>query len=261
MNNILAKLKTALLNRNTVTILGIIAGVIVLWFAYSITLNKAISPQKVPVAKRDIKAKEIITKDDIEFVEVNRDVLKKAKVITNSSALIGYYVNNGTSISKGAMFYKEQVVPKGDLVERDLELIPEGYQIYWLKVDNTSTYANSIYPGDKIDLWLKATIDGSLVYEEFITNIDVLSVKDSKGENVFDETTGTRTPAFIAFALPEDMYTTLSRIEYLSGMQLYPVPKNIQYTEENAKTEYANQQLLYYIDSQSMQLGGNANEE
>ena len=31
-----------LLNRNTVTILGVLAGVIALWFAYSITLDKAV---------------------------------------------------------------------------------------------------------------------------------------------------------------------------------------------------------------------------
>ena len=32
MNNILAKIKNLFLNRNTVTILGVIAGVIALWF-------------------------------------------------------------------------------------------------------------------------------------------------------------------------------------------------------------------------------------
>ena len=59
--------------------------------------------------------------------------------------------------------------------DRDLEIIPENYKIYWLSVDNTTTYANSIYPGDKIDLWLLTKVENNYVYEPFITNIEVLS--------------------------------------------------------------------------------------
>lgn len=254
MNNLIAKLKTTLLNRNTVTILGVIAGVIVLWFAYTITLNKAINPRTVPVAAKDITAGTVITKDDIEYIEINNDVLKKARVITSSGSLIGKYVNNGTSIAKGAMFYQDQVVAKENLVERELETIPEGYMMHWLKVDNTSTYANSIYPGDKIDLWLKATIDGSSVYEEFITSIEVLSVKDSNGKNVFDAN-NTRTPNWLAFAVPLEIWKYLENIGDLSGLQLFPVPKNKTYTTEGAPTEISNLQLRYYVDSLVSQKG------
>lgn len=248
MNGFVEKLKKALLNRNTVTILGVIAGVIVLWVAYTITLGKAVDPQRIPVAARDIPAGTMITKEDITYVEINNDVLKKAKVITRANLLINYYVNNGTSISKGAMFYQDQVVEKSKLIERDIELAPEGYYIYRLKVDNTSTYANSIYPGDKIDLWLKATVDGSTVYEEFIKSIDVLSVKDASGQDVF-ATFESKTPAWLSFAIPREMFEYLKKIEYISGMQLYPVPRNRMYTVDGAETEYSNQRLKTYIDS------------
>ena len=143
--NVMEKIKKLLLNRNTVTILGVLAGVIALWFAYSITLDKAVKPTRVPVAVKDIPAGSIITKEDFEYVDINSDVLKKASIITSSSQLINYYVNNNTSITKGSMFYTSQVVKKDELVDRDLEIIPENYKIYWLEVDNTTTYANSIY--------------------------------------------------------------------------------------------------------------------
>ena len=242
MNNILAKIKNLFLNRNTVTILGVIAGVIALWFAYSITLDKAVKPQKVPVAAKDLTAGTIITKEDIEYVEVNSDVLKKASVVTSSSQLIGYYVTNNTSVVRGSMFYKSQVVTKDKLIERDLETVPEGYRLYWLKVDNASTYANSIYPGDKIDLWLKTKNEGKYVYEEFITNIEVLSVKDSKGQNVFDVSSG-RTPAVLVFAVTDEMFSYLSKIGYLSGMDLYPVPINKKNSDKDATTEITNDAL------------------
>lgn len=119
MSNFFEKIRKIFLNKNTVTILAVVAGVIVLWVVYSITLDKAVKPQRVPVATKDLTAGTIITKDDIEYVEVNSDVLKKASVITNSSQLIGYYVTNNTSIVHGSMFYKSEVVTKDKLIERD----------------------------------------------------------------------------------------------------------------------------------------------
>ena len=249
--NVMEKIKKLLLNRNTVTILGVLAGVIALWFAYSITLDKAVKPTKVPIAVKDIPAGSIITKDDIEYVDINRDVLKKASIITSSSQLINYYVNNNTSVTKGSMFYTSQVVKKDELIDRDLEIIPENYKIYWLSVDNTTTYANSIYPGDKIDLWLLTKVENNYVYEPFITNIEVLSVKDSKGQNVFDVNSG-RTPAVLAFAVPNDIFVYLSKVGFLSGMSLYPVPINKNNADKDATTEISNKELQTLIDSKSI---------
>mgnify|MGYP001543610789 FL=1 len=249
--NVMEKIKKLLLNRNTVTILGVLAGVIALWFAYSITLDKAVKPTKVPVAVKDIPAGSIITKDDIEYVDINRDVLKKASIITSSSQLINYYVNNNTSVTKGSMFYTSQVVKKDELIDRDLERIPENYKIYWLSVDNTTTYANSIYPGGKIDLWLLTKVENNYVYEPFITNIEVLSVKDSKGQNVFDVNSG-RTPAVLAFAVPNDIFVYLSKVGFLSGMSLYPVPINKNNADKDATTEISNKELQTLIDSKSI---------
>ena len=249
--NVMEKIKKLLLNRNTVTILGVLAGVIALWFAYSITLDKAVKPTKVPVAVKDIPAGSIITKDDIEYVDINRDVLKKASIITSSSQSINYYVNNNTSVTKGSMFYTSQVVKKDELIDRDLEIIPENYKIYWLSVDNTTTYANSIYPGDKINLWLLTKVENNYVYEPFITNIEVLSVKDSKGQNVFDVNSG-RTPAVLAFAVPNDIFVYLSKVGFLSGMSLYPVPINKNNADKDATTEISNKELQTLIDSKSI---------
>ena len=247
MGNIINNLRKFLLNRNTVTILAVLAGVIVLWFFYNMTVSNAVNPQRVPVATRDITATEEITSEDFEFVEVNSEFLKNASVITSTSQLVGRYVKNETSIKEGAMFYTSQVVDREDLKEREQEDLPNGYTLYWLKVDNTSTYANSIYPGDKIDLWLRASLDGQIIYDEFITSIDVVSVKDSNGQNVFDGNE-VRTPAWLSFAVPTEMFEYLSWIEYLNW-DLYPVPRNKLYTIEGAETAYSNLALNQLIDS------------
>lgn len=249
MGNIINNIKNVLLNRNTVTILAVIAGVIVLWFFYNMTVNNAIDPQRVPVATRNIMAKEMITNEDFEFRDISSEFLRNANVITNSNQLVGYYVKNETSIPEGGMFYREQVVERSELKEREQEDLPDGYTLYQLEVDNNSTYANSIYPGDKIDLWLKAEVDGKIVYDEFINSIEVIAVKDSRGQNVFDNGGIGREPAVLLFAVKTEMYEYLYLIERISGMNLYPVPRNELYTIEGAEVDYSNDLLKGLIES------------
>lgn len=89
------------------------------------------------------------------------------------------------------------------------------------------------------------------MYEPFITNIEVLSVKDSKGQNVFDVNSG-RTPAVLAFAVPNDIFVYLSKVGFLSGMSLYPVPINKNNADKDATTEISNKELQTLIDSKSI---------
>ncbi|MFR5856367.1 MAG: hypothetical protein ACLUFU_00980 [Bacilli bacterium] len=250
MAGLINSIRKIFLNRNTVTILAVIAGVIVLWFFYNMTLSNAINPVRVPVATREILATELITADDIEYVEVNKSFLNNANnILTNSAQIINYYVNNGTSISKGAMFYKDQVTTREEISKTDFDNIPDGYTIYWLNVDNKSTYANSIYPGDKIDLWITGSDPQTktIIYDEFINSIDVLEVKDSDGLNVFDDAEN-RTPAWLSFAVTDEMNTYL-RVLDRSNFEIIPVPRNKMYTVEGKEVSYSNDNLTKLVES------------
>ncbi len=249
--NIFAKFLT---NKTTVTLFGIVLGLGVLVGFYLYRVNKEVDPTRIPIAKRDISATEEITKDDIAYVKVSKSFLKKVAVHTNVNDLVGKYVATGTSIPRGGMFYTTQVVEKKELPNAIFDEIPEGYTIYQLKVDNTTTYANSIYPGDKIDLWLKTTEDGILVFGEFISNIEVLAVRDSSGQNVFDVTSG-RTPAWLLFAVKTDMYRYLKLAESISGVSIVPVPKNNLFETEVGSTEYSSQELIDILDHQTIRMG------
>lgn len=251
MNGLVGNLKKFFTNKTTVTILGVVIGLAVLVGFYIYRVNTSVSPTKVPVAKREIAATEEITKDDIEYIKVGSAFLKKASVITDVNDLINHYVGTGTSIPKGGMFYTSQIVEKKELPNAIFDEIPDGYTIYQLSVDNVSTYANSIFPGDKIDLWLKTTEGGLIVFGEFISNIEVLAVRDSAGENVFDVTSG-RTPAYLLFAVPTDMYRYLKLSEYISGMKIIPVPTNNLLVSEQGSTEYTSEELIDIIEGQSL---------
>ena len=254
MGSLINTFKRFFTNKTTVTILGVVAGVLVLFFFYMYRVNNAVNPREVPIATRTIAATEEITKDDIEIVEIGSSFLSNADVYTSANDLVGKYVNTGTSIPKGGLFYASQIVEKEELPNSIFDEIPDGYTIYQLKVNNDSTYANSIYPGDRIDLWMTTTQDGLIYYGEFIRSIEVLAVRDSSGENVFDVTSG-RTPAWLLFAVPTDMYRYLKVAEFISSISITPVLRNTNYNSEVGSTEITNDVLLQMIENKIMDMG------
>ena len=254
MGSLINTFKRFFTNKTTVTILGVVAGVLVLFFFYMYRVNNAVNPREVPIATRTVAATEEITKDDIEIVEIGSSFLSNADVYTSANDLVGKYVNTGTSIPKGGLFYTSQIVEKEELPNSIFDEIPDGYTIYQLKVNNDSTYANSIYPGDRIDLWMTTTQDGLIYYGEFIRSIEVLAVRDSSGENVFDVTSG-RTPAWLLFAVPTDMYRYLKVAEFISSISITPVLRNTNYNSEVGSTEITNDVLLQMIENKIMDMG------
>ena len=254
MGSLINTFKRFFTNKTTVTILGVVAGVLVLFFFYMYRVNNAVNPREVPIATRTIAATEEITKDDIQIVETGSSFLSNADVYTSANDLVGKYVNTGTSIPKGGLFYTSQIVEKEELPNSIFDEIPDGYTIYQLKVNNDSTYANSIYPGDRIDLWMTTTQDGLIYYGEFIRSIEVLAVRDSSGENVFDVTSG-RTPAWLLFAVPTDMYRYLKVAEFISSISITPVLRNTNYNSEVGSTEITNDVLLQMIENKIMDMG------
>lgn len=236
MGNLKAFFKKTIANKNTVTILLVLVGIVILYVFYSMRVKEATTPIRVPCAKVEIQSTEEITEDKITWVEVNSKLLKSADIIQSQGALIGYYVTTGTSIPKGGLFYKTQVVTKKELPNSVSDDIPDGYTLYGLSVNNHTTFGNSIYPGDKIDLYLKANDEsGKVVYGKFIESITVLGVRDSSGKDVFG-LNETRNPAELLFAVPDDMYNLLMRAGYVSGLTMVPVPRNKNYTQTGANT-------------------------
>lgn len=237
MGNIINTIKRFISNKNTVTIIGVIAGVIVLWGFYSYRVSEATSPIKVPYAKEIINATEQITEDNIGYTEINSKFLRNADVITSANELIGKYVTTGTSVPVGGLFFKSQVVEKSALPNTIYDDIEDGYTVYGLAVNNHTTYGNSIYPGDKIDLYLKATDDNNkIMFGKFIESITVLGVRDSSGKDVFSST-NTGVPAELLFAVPNDMYELLMLSGYISGITVIPVPRNKRYTTEGGEVK------------------------
>lgn len=251
MGKILEPFKGFLKNKNIVTIMCVVLGALVLWFGYNYRLNNATNPVKVPYAVVDIEPRTKIDDTMIKMVEVPSSMLTSTAVRTRDEVL-GKYVNYNTMIPAGSLFYKSVLVDWADMPDSAWADIKDGNTVISLQVNVESTLANSIRPGTVIDLYCRANDNNKLLFGKLIERISVLAVKNSKGENMFEGTNDVEgTPAYLLFSVPEDLHLLL-RKALLLGIQIIPVQRNANYTEENA--EVSSEYIRDFILSQTVNL-------
>ena len=245
MGNLVTNFKKFLQNKNTVTVVGVVVAIIILYFAYTMRINSAIHPINVPYAAEQIKAGTQITESMISTKQVPPSMLD-GDVILNVGEIIDKYSAADTVIPKGSLFYKRTVVEKEQLPGNIILDYPKNYVLYNLPVTTSSTYGNSVFPGNYVDIWLKAMVKMNdeesstnreadrVMYGKLISNVKVLAVKDSSGQAVFQNMDENRTPAMIVFALPQEYYVLLSKASY---MRTYSTEINLVPTNEGNKDE------------------------
>ena len=254
MSNLVNTFKKFFGNKNTVTIAGVIAGILVLYIGYNWRVNRVISPIKVPYAKVAIGPKTMITEDMIGFMKVSSEVANQStNLLKESSQVVNKYVAIGTKIPVNGLFYDESVVELKELPDSAFANIPDGYTIYSLNVDMHTTYGNQIYPDNYIDLYLKAQGDNDkVIFGKLIESIKVLAVKDSQGNHLFENTVETRQPSELLFAVPDDMYLLLMKAGYVgSGIEIIPVPRNASYSANPGETSVASDYIKNFILSKT----------
>ncbi len=258
MGNIVTTLKRFISNKNTITILGVLLGLVVLFIGYNYRVSTAVEKVSIPYAKKAIGSTLEITSDSVGQMEVLRSmVTERSTLISSTSEIINtttpICVAEGTSIAEGSFFYKDQIKKCEAVSNNAVRNMPDGYRSVSLPVDLQSTYGNSMYPGDYIDIYVKMeSDDGKLIYGEFVTKLPILDVRDSNGVSVFYGNQGTnKAPALLLFAVPQDMYLLLAKAVYLGSniVQLVPVPGNSAYTSEKGETRVTSEWLRERIRS------------
>ena len=236
MGNATNGIKKILQNKNTVTVIGVVVAVLVLYIGYNMRVKSAINPITVPYAKELIKGGTQITEDKVGTIQVPPSMLK-GNVLTNQSQVIDKYARPDSIIPEGSLFYSTAVVT------------------------TQSTYGNSIYPENYIDIYLKIVNKVSedqkddkdadkIRLGKLIENVKVLAVKDASGQPVFANLDEQRTPAMIVFAVPEEYYIILKKTEYLRNYEttLIPVPTNESLSDKPGKLNISNEGLVKFIN-------------
>lgn len=263
MNNLLESVKRFTKNKNTVTIIGVIVILVLLYIGYSTQINNAVTPVSVPVAAETIQPRTEITDDLVRTVDMP-SIAVGDKVITSKSMIVGRYSNVNSVIPEGSMFYTTTVIDKEKLPDAAFTKVKSGEVVYNFPVDMESTYGNSIFPGNKIDVYMKVG-DGTqekVMIGKLLGNIDVLAVKDSSGKAVFENTEEERTPSMLLFGLSESNWLLLRKASFLEsqGVELFPVPQQTGSVKTDGATEVSTQQLADYINAHSVDIPVVTNE-
>ena len=241
------KFNKFLKNKNTVTILGVLACLVILYAGYTMRINKKTALVQVYYAKETIQPKTLITEDMVGQMDVPAAFIK-GTYYKNYSDIVGKYSNYNTMIAAGSIFYSDLLVEEANLPDAILYDVNEGERVVSFPVDTVSTYGNSIMPSNIVDIYVKLYDDnGKLVYGEFYENIEILGAKDSAGKNVFENTEEVRTPAFVYFSLPEAKYLLFSALNYLetNDIEVVIVPNTVKFDAKDPKATEVTSEYLY----------------
>ena len=241
------KFSKFLKNKNTVTILGVLACLVILYAGYTMRINKKTALVDVYYAKETIQPKTLITEDMVAKMSVPASFIK-GTYYKNYQDIVGKYSNYNTMIASGSIFYSDLLVEESNLPDAVLYNVNEGERVVSFPVDTVSTYGNSIMPGNIVDIYVKLyDDDDKLVYGEFYENIEILGVKDASGKNVFENTEETRTPSYIYFSLPEAKYLLFSSLNYIetNEIEVVLVPNTVKFDAKDPMATEVTSEYLY----------------
>ena len=236
-------------NKNVVTIIAAIICILIISIMYKYRVDKKIDAITVPVASEDIASRTEITKKQISSMKVARSSLSP-NVITSEQNIIGKFVNYNTFIPKDSFFYESAVVEWKEMPDSAWNDIGDGQTVFSLPVTSTSTYGNSIYPGDKIDLYYQTQddLEHKLVIGKLLAGIKVIAVKDSAGNHIMKKTSEQKDAAALIFAVTEEQHLLLRKAQLGPGT-IFPVPRNTNYSSEETQTVISSEYLRGLIES------------
>lgn len=244
MNNLSASLKKFLGNKNTVTIIGVILCIVILVIGYNRTINSKIRLTQVPYAMNTIQPKTLITPEMVGTMSVPEAFIKAGEYYKNVDQIVGKYSNYNTMIAQGSLFYKGLLTEEKYLPDSYMYNVPKGYTVINYPVTMATTYANSMMPETYINIYFKGVLpaeeneesdDDTIMFGKFLSNVEILAVKDSQGQHVFENSEEARTPAFMLFAVSEEQHLLLRKALYLQrdyNVELLIVPNTEEMPED-----------------------------
>lgn len=238
-------------NKNTVTILGVLACLVILYAGYTMRINKKTALVDVYYANQTIQPKTKITEEMVSKTSVPEAFIL-GTYYKDYKQIVGKYSNYNTMIAEGSLFYTDLLVDEENLPDAIFYDVNEGERVVSFPVDTESTYGNAMMPGNLADIYVKMIdTNEKVVYGELLEKVEILGVKDSSGNNVFESTEETRTPAYMYFSLPEAKYLLFSSLNYIKDyfneyeIEVVLVPNTVDYKDSDATATEVTSDYLY----------------
>ena len=254
MNNLSSSIKKIVSNKNTITIIGVILCIVILYIGYNFRINQKVSLSRVPYANQTIQPRTEITEDMVSYMNVPAAFIK-GSYYNASNQIVGKYAKDDIMIAEGSLFYTDFLTDTSTVSNSAFSNVKSNETVVSYKVGMSSTYANSMMPGDIINVYFKAKDDnGTIMFGKFISNITILDVKDEEGRHVFDDSADVRTPAYMMFALPEDMHLLFRKAIYLSNtyeVELILVPNTQKQEKDDMEVYVSSKDIQTFIDEKT----------
>ena len=254
MDNLSSSIKKFVSNKNTITIIGVILCIVILYVGYNFRINQKVSLSRVPYANQTIQPRTEITEEMVSYMNVPAAVIK-GSYYNASNQIVGKYAKDDIMIAEGSLFYTDFLTDTSTVSNSAFSNVKSNETVVSYKVGMSSTYANSMMPGDIINVYFKAKDDnGTIMFGKFISNITILDVKSSDGQRVFENTTESRTPAYMLFALPEDMHLLFRKAIYLSNtyeVELILVPNTQKQEKDDMEVYVSSKDIQTFIDEKT----------
>lgn len=258
--NFSMSIKKFFMNKNTVTIVGVLLAVVILYVGYNYRVQSAINPITVPYARQTISPKTKITSDMIGSIQVPPAMIA-GKAITEVSQIVGKYVRYDTIIPQGSLFYQDVVVSQSDLPDSIIYNYQDGWVLVNMPVTTALTYGNKMYPGNYIDIYVKAvnkideenitsSTQDKIMVGKLLENVQIIDVQDASGNYVFENLEEKKTPAQIIFAVPEEYHILLRKAMYLRTYEvtLIPVPTAESLKENPGEVAVSSEAIRDFIN-------------
>lgn len=251
MGNMLVPFKKFLSNKNTITILGVLLGVVVLYLGYNWRVSKSINPIKVPFCTQTLVSGTKITEEYINYLDIPKETVgAMTNLVTDVNKIKDMLVSYDSKIPQNGFFFSENLMTEDEMPNSVYSNIQDGYTIYDLHIDSDAVYGNTIMPGATIDIYMSTEQDDLLVFGRFISQIQVLAVKDGDGKNAFADAQNPTDGEVLLFAVPENLFLLLKKATKL-GIELEPVPRNESYTNSAGAVELESDELEAMIINQT----------
>lgn len=211
------------INKKTIVLFGIIAGVAVIVGGYYYRTQVLTGPIEVLVARNDIPGNTQI--DESMFIRMKMNsadlttlnklarntggsLVYKANEASGINGLVGKYVKVSATIPKGGLFYKDIIVSEEEMPNYIWHGVENNQTIFNLEVNDLDTDFSSIKAGQNISIWARYTDEaGILIKGCYIASIKVYIAK----------------PKTLSFIVDDHYYQMLTSGGF-SRVTFYPVP-------------------------------------
>ena len=275
------KIKGFLKNKNTVTALASILIVLILVIGYNVRVTQATTPVQVPISNSNIEPRTQIDASKIDYISVPSSAIR-GQIFRKSSDIIGLFTKENVLIPQGSFFYVESLTTSEGNVDKELyDQIAEGETLNYILVNMTTTYSNSVVPGNYIDIYAYVQDDGKNKIAKLLENVKVIAVRTAGGLNVFESSSESRVPYVIYFGLPyeEDMLlkkihainswgagssaslmekaatdTKTNVIKSMTNITLYPIPTTVGFnskSKDKIKVAISSEEMASIIDDRA----------